>query len=1276
MQLLSEEKNLKSDETPFWDGSYLLDGAIDQNGYSKDTVTINARLRPPHGGTPLLFEVSGSRTNLSEVVNALALKIAGLLKVNATVKQWDAASEASQYFDEASWALKWGVLSEAQAAADSAWALGKKDLPCAVVRVKAYILDVSTHLQIYQTLDSGLAPTYSNGKPVTTPPSEAEVRQDITENSAQHRRTLYEIYESADGATDIKYVFADTAPDPKNIDRAVHALELYYEFSRSSPDGQPKILTSGPHWNDWHNTEWYQLGIADLEAASQVLRDFNFDPASQPPVDDKLSDLRALVRSVATLISQSPSIHDGYYVGGRLAPRDDLYHTMQESPNIFRCEVNWGCFWQERPEDSISLYRELMSSPFFSYIHNDFWNRTLLQPRLIAWNDEDARQIPVVWSNFMQELHDSTNVFLNMEAWAIKAADATNDLEMAAAITNLLNGILQNRGAFVTNNVEVMYLDWGVGDLVYDMPARGTPTDAKESFVQLYNTNYYRQFEAMDNEYTEKTILALKTAEAFEKQKEYLAGFTPYDFSTFVEVFSERNYTPSQAAELLPLVVAYESNLVANASGQQKFFAKANAQFISGLLERPINQILHPPAPRPSQPGNPVLPATIARINSTSAVVPSTASAVTNAPEIITNVLVINRSFTIPIERLVTLQNSEAIDPMSQVTITAHHWFGGKLLLDLDYDLIINLLQNGQIWNIRKQSGPAIAILDPSTGDWNIIACPELDFTSQNNLYNRSVLTGDHLLNSDGGQIRKYDFAARQWQPLKISDGNNYELFVINGQIYAANQNTIFEIIDDGNATRILASTRRQPPVSILDSQNLGTPVLFYNADNALGANINTNIFKFDGGDWKQDFAAPPSSFPPENLGDGLLFRHTADGIDQPMSISFLSYRTNRPELFLRQDVPHPKTVIWNQSPKPLPTEYPLWQMPTNLFLAKLPAAVRDHDLYLLVDHSKAQNIFSKQEGVITGQKILPQNGYHAELLCFSHDLPQPQKLFLRFEDADTSPPLVADDPRPTPFPLLPATWMSFSDHGLFLGLERPRNQIPFDQIPRTGIGWKCSVWFISSAEIEAACAPQKQIQQTQIDRARAAREKELSDLIAKYDRNHNGVIDPEEREDTLDDPAFIESELDKIDVNHDGWLEANELAYFDANQNKILDPKEEAGIGIAQHLLAVRLLKKFDADGKGYLTPSEFDALRQSFLPANQMPLYQSFPGQNFGPTTDLQGVQDFLKQLTVKSLRLPGSSIAIAQEARTSSGAVDKTQFFKLEVEYYWAHGEAQTN
>ncbi len=45
MDLVTAETELQGiDETPFWNGSYLLDGVIDRDGYSKEILTIHARL--------------------------------------------------------------------------------------------------------------------------------------------------------------------------------------------------------------------------------------------------------------------------------------------------------------------------------------------------------------------------------------------------------------------------------------------------------------------------------------------------------------------------------------------------------------------------------------------------------------------------------------------------------------------------------------------------------------------------------------------------------------------------------------------------------------------------------------------------------------------------------------------------------------------------------------------------------------------------------------------------------------------------------------------------------------------------------------------------------------------------------------------------------------------------------------------------------------------------------------------------------------------------------
>ena len=80
------------------------------------------------------------------------------------------------------------------------------------------------------------------------------------------------------------------------------------------------------------------------------------------------------------------------------------------------------------------------------------------------------------------------------------------------------------------------------------------------------------------------------------------------------------------------------------------------------------------------------------------------------------------------------------------------------------------------------------------------------------------------------------------------------------------------------------------------------------------------------------------------------------------------------------------------------------------------------------------------------------------------------------------------------------------------------------------------------------------------------------------------GPLAPEKKESALKDPVYIRHKLDEIDTNHNGWLEAPELAWFDANQNQILDPAEQTAIAIAQRLLAEKLIKKYDPEGAGGL--------------------------------------------------------------------------------------------
>ncbi|HEX9046453.1 MAG TPA: hypothetical protein VF988_05450, partial [Verrucomicrobiae bacterium] len=382
MQSLAGEKQFNADETTFWNGAWLLDGVVDQNGYARDTITINARLRPAKGGTPLSLEVSGSRTNLAQAINTLATRVIAALELTPAVTEWNPSDEAGQFLAEANWALAWGAMQQAQAAADAAWALGGRDLDCANIRIKARTG------QIPMLVPTNMA-VFVNGRSANV-------------------------------------VHINEPPNARNADLASQALASYLEFCRTSAAAGTNLFSS--------RSEWYALGIDILGTASQVLQHFQYALAGGEPVPEKLAELRAEARMVAKSLYEVPSIHDSYFVGNRIATRDELYNSIEDRPNIFSCMLTWGCFWQERPDDTLGLYHQLLESPVFCYIHNDLWQHS--NPRLIGWNQKDRQRIPDLWADFVRQLNLSTNLLWRLEAKALTLADIHDGRQLGLAFTN------------------------------------------------------------------------------------------------------------------------------------------------------------------------------------------------------------------------------------------------------------------------------------------------------------------------------------------------------------------------------------------------------------------------------------------------------------------------------------------------------------------------------------------------------------------------------------------------------------------------------------------------------------------------------------------------------------------------------------------------------------------------------------------------------------------------------------------------------------------------
>ena len=96
--------------------------------------------------------------------------------------------------------------------------------------------------------------------------------------------------------------------------------------------------------------------------------------------------------------------------------------------------------------------------------------------------------------------------------------------------------------------------------------------------------------------------------------------------------------------------------------------------------------------------------------------------------------------------------------------------------------------------------------------------------------------------------------------------------------------------------------------------------------------------------------------------------------------------------------------------------------------------------------------------------------------------------------------------------------------------------------------------------------------------------------LLEKYDANHDGVLDPEEK-------AAAKADWEA----HRKEREAKMLERFDTNHNGTIDPEEREAMKAQREARRAEMLKKYDTDGDGKLSDSEREALRKDMREKHQ---------------------------------------------------------------------------
>jgi len=213
------------------------------------------------------------------------------------------------------------------------------------------------------------------------------------------------------------------------------------------------------------------------------------------------------------------------------------------------------------------------------------------------------------------------------------------------------------------------------------------------------------------------------------------------------------------------------------------------------------------------------------------------------------NIVLVEKYFEVPLDEL-------SVGELTDVKITSHHWMEGRLILDLRCEgQLVVLNERGYLQSSRGVTRTGVAIFDPAAEHWQVIPCPPADELAWGNFYHRTTLYRGEIYTSQGGKIKKYGATGKTWQELVLPPIGDCELFTVNDRLYAANHDLIVEILLAGGA-RTLVSNRRQPPVSALDTENLGTPALFAGPGGSLRVATADKIWSNSGTNWVEICAA------------------------------------------------------------------------------------------------------------------------------------------------------------------------------------------------------------------------------------------------------------------------------------------------------------------------------------------------------------------------------------------------------------------------------------
>lgn len=858
LDLLADEKDLQPTDEPFWNGRYLLEGTIDRDGSSADTLRLDLRLTGPGGSPTSDISLQGPRDQLPALMDRLAARVLEVLLRPAEPVVWKPDAEATRFLDEARWAFKWSLWPEARAASDTAWALGRHDLDTALVRVRALLPELIQNRTMY---------------------AEESVSAELRDSDAALRR-VFALDPGAlprvltnDRQLRIEYWPLTPPPTPIQIQQATRALGLYNEFSATLPGSEPKPAS-----------DWTLAGIESLSAAGPILQGALLNPKVLQAQAEDLASLRTEARRAEARLLASTSIRAQYWGKDGSFRGMESPHQLAYSTNVFKTLVTWGPFWRETPEDCVDLWRLLMSSPLFTYIHSPFWIRVHNQPVVLGWTPTDRLRAHGVWTAFVSELAASTNFLHRLEAKSIAVA-ATHDFPSRKIRSDeLIETFQSHRDDFVNHPLNLLANSW-------DWNAFRTirnPTGQRDEIVFTPELNAFldqvaqargQQSAAAPTRRARSPIGT--TNELFAARKAFLTTMPPGSYSTFTELFGTdlRAITATEAEELKPLLESFSAKV----REQPQLLTDAdpawgNAQRASmrlRMLQSRLNMVTRRESaaqPTPTSPGRTEPPPTASiptpsplaagqgrdRINratrdlSRPGAVPQSATPVPPPTEF----PLVNATQFVPLTDILYSKRPKPFDVIS-VAIADIHATEDSVWVDARSRLM-ELTANGRRISNKSLEYAGWVRWDRKSGRWSLVAEMPVPHRTGIIVHPSSRWLGNTLYLSLWDSLRRWSATGTELPAIPVPWQAPPVLFALHDRLYGMSQDAVYEIPTDGGDVRILASTRRRPATTPLDSiEKFDKPFLMEGPGDSILALAGERLHQWNGTSWSSAFPHP-----------------------------------------------------------------------------------------------------------------------------------------------------------------------------------------------------------------------------------------------------------------------------------------------------------------------------------------------------------------------------------------------------------------------------------